>query len=83
MVVPSLSTLLTYSSWESLSDLRPIPSSIFGHLFLKRSIFFLTPRSLNKSRIQHLLPPMKALNISSVVKMTGDVLPVASSVLLD
>ena len=47
MVMPSLSTLLTNSAWEMLSNLSPLFSSSLLDEFNHKLVLELSPRSLD------------------------------------
>ena len=47
MVMPSLSTLLTNSAWEMLSNLSPLFSSSLLYKFDHKLVLELSPRSLD------------------------------------
>jgi hypothetical protein len=81
MVVPSFSTLLTDASWKILSDESPFLGSIFVNQMKNHLILFISPRALDETWIQDLLPAMKTLNVSSPRKLFGNLLPVFAPML--
>ncbi len=83
MVMPSLSTLLTYSAWEMLSNLSPLFSSSLLYEFDHKLVLELRPRSLDELRVQDLLPSMQALNVGSALQFAGYLLPTFALVTLD
>lgn len=56
MVVPTLATLLTNTTWEGLGDVRPVLGSKLFNIFRKFLIFFDGPRTFDHGRIQDFLP---------------------------
>jgi hypothetical protein len=45
-----------------------------------KAVLLLGPRALDEARVEHFLPSMKALHISSSLKRLSDLLPVLTSV---
>ena len=83
MVMPSLSTLLTNSAWEMLSNLSPLFSSSLLDEFNHKLVLELSPRSLDELRVKDLLPSMQALDVSPALQLAGDLLPAFAFVTLD
>ena len=83
VIVPPFTTLLTYPARKSFGYPRPIAASKDGNLLMENSVFIYTPRPFYKSRVKNLLPTMKTLYISSVVKVACNVLPIPRTILLD
>lgn len=81
MVVPSLSALLSNSTRQVFSNLGPLLRSILLNKVQNHSIFFISPRSLDKIRVQNFLPPMKTLDISSARKALRNLFPIFASIL--
>lgn len=65
VVVPSLTALLADSSLEVGSDLGPFLGALLLDKQKNFAIFFLCPGAFHKARVEHFLPPMEALDISS------------------
>lgn len=76
MIVPPLPTLLPNPTRQTLRNLAPVLWPILLHLVYQNLIFFLGPWTLDHGWIQHLLPSMQALDISTVVKERSYSLPV-------
>lgn len=49
VVMPSLSTLFSNSSWEWVSNSRPTPSSILQDHISENLVFFMSPRTFDES----------------------------------
>ena len=82
MIVPSLSALLTNSTWKMLCYIGPLLWSLFLDKPQYKSIFFNTPRPFHKLWIEDFLPSMKTLHICPSLKTLSDLLPVSAPVLL-
>ena len=83
VVVPSFSALFPNSSRQSLSNVTPIFCAKLFDIKGKSIIFILTPGSFDHGRVQNFLPPVQALDVSSLVKVRGYSLPVPSPVFLN
>lgn len=77
VIMPSLPTLFTDSSWECLGYVRPIFGSEFTHPLEQYLILFRGPRPLHQVRVKHFLPSMEALHITSVIKIRGNLFPIS------
>jgi len=80
MVVPSFSALLSDSTREMVGNLGPLLRPVDVDQVQEESIFYVSPRSLNQRRVEHLLPSMKALNISPSLQTLCNFLPVLTTV---
>ena len=83
MVVPSLPALLPDAPWQVVSDLGPLRRPVDVDQMKKQSIFDISPRTLDKRRIEHLLPAVQALDVRTALKALGDLLPIFTGVLSD
>lgn len=81
MIVPSLSTLFTYSSREILSNWGPFPWSSFLNKHYHKFVLKISPRAFDQFGVQNFLPSMKTLYISSALELESDFLPTFSLVL--
>jgi len=72
-----LTALLANPSLKKLGNLTPILGLKLVDLLDKDSILLLSPRTLLHFGVQHLLPPVQALNIGPVLESLGYLLPVA------
>ena len=77
VVVPSLSALLSYPAWKGFGDIRPVSCPELLNPLIQYLVLFLCPRTFNQIRIQYLLPPVKTLNITSVIKIRCNLFPVS------
>lgn len=64
MIVPALPALLAYPSGEVLCNLSPLRRSVGAHQLDDQPVLLFSPRALHQTWIEHLLPPMQALNVS-------------------
>ena len=90
MIMPSLSTLLTDSAGQILSDKAPILWSV---LFYKMDNLFILLFSLNKMEkypgsfyqfgIQYFLPAMQTLYICPLLKKASNPFPISSAILIN
>ena len=83
VVVPSFTTLLPYSAWKMVGYDRPFLWSIDIDQMQQESVFDIHPRPLDQRWIEHLLPSMQTLNISSPFEIFSNSLPVLASIDFD
>ena len=83
MVVPSLSTLLSYTTFQIISDLTPILGSVSSNLFDQKPVFFFGPGTFYHLRVQNFLPSVQTLHVRSKFKFLGNLFPVFWTHLLD
>ena len=83
MVVPPLSALLSYPARQSLGYLTPVLRSKHMDFFREFVVLLLAPRALDHRWVEHLLPPVQALHVSSLIQRRGNSLPVLGSEALD
>ena len=76
MIVPSLSTLFADASRQVLCDRSPLLSTSCLDKRQDQFIFFFTPRTLYQLWVQHFLPSMQTLNISTTCETFGNFFPV-------
>ena len=75
MVVPSLTALLTDASWQPMSYVCPLLSSLFVDTFENNQVFFIEPLSFDQVRVENFLPAVQTLNITSVWKPLSNLFP--------
>lgn len=80
VVVPSLAALLPNSPREVLCDQSPLLRTILIDQVQHHSVLFLCPRTLDKARIEDLLPPVQALDVSAPGELLCDLFPIFASV---
>lgn len=78
VVMPSFSTLLAYSSMKVLSDKRPIFRTVLHNHLPDDFVFLCSPRPLHQDRVEHLLPPVEALNIGPILEKRCNFFPISS-----
>jgi hypothetical protein len=83
MIVPAFTTLFSNASRQVGSNQGPLFGSKFLDKLHNLGIFFCRPGSLNKRRLEHLLPSMKALYLGSFRQMFGYQLPILGSIFVD
>lgn len=76
MVVPALAALLPDATFEVVRDLGPILGPVSMNLLNQQSVFLLGPRALHHLGVQHLLPPVQALDIRTELKALSNAFPV-------
>lgn len=81
MVMPSFPALLANTSWQMACYDSPFLWAINVDEMEQQTIFNISPRSLDQSRVEDLLPPMKALHISPSRQALCYSLPVLALVL--
>jgi len=81
MIVPPLSALLANPTWEIFSYQGPFLRAVLVNQMKNHPVFLLSPRTLDEAWIQHFLPTMKALDVSTAWQLLGDFLPVFASML--
>lgn len=69
-------TLFANPAWEGRCYERPILGSMGLNHLHDFVVLRIRPRSLDKLRVEDLLPPVQTLDISSVLKVRSNVLPV-------
>ena len=82
VVVPPLPALLADSPRQMLRDQSPLLRPVLVHQVQHHLVFVFSPRSLDETRIQDLLPSVQTLHVSPPGQLLGDLLPVLASVLL-
>ena len=80
MVMPSLSALLSYPPWQMLCNLSPLLRTSSFYQMQDKSIFLFSPRAFHQTRVEHLLPSMKTLNVCSSRQRFSYFLPVFAAV---
>ena len=76
MIMPAFTTLFPNATRKEFGYVAPIARTEFLHHSHHYFIFFLGPRTLDQTRIQHLLPTMETLCISSFLEICGDLFPI-------
>lgn len=76
MVVPSFPALFADTALQVLSNERPVFRAILQHHASDDLILFPSPGSLHEDGVEHFLPSVKALNISSVLEERSDFFPI-------
>lgn len=64
--------------WQRLRNLTPVLRSVSANHLQQDVVFFLSPRTFHHLRIEHFLPPVKALYVSSFIEKRGNPFPVFS-----
>jgi len=80
VVMPSLSALLPYSAWEMVGHDSPFLWSINIDQMQQQPVFNIHPWTLHQGWIQHLLPSMQTLYVSSALEVFCNPLPVLTSI---
>lgn len=80
VVVPSLSALLSYSAWEMVGHDSPFLWSINIDQMQQQPVFNIHPWTLHQGWIEHLLPSMQTLYVSSALEIFCNSLPVLPSI---
>lgn len=83
MIVPSFSTLFSYSTRKWLSNQSPFLWSILVHKVKHKSVFLFSPRPFEEIRVKDFLPPVEALDIGSSWQLLGYLFPAFPSMFLD
>lgn len=78
--MPSLSALLPYSAWEMVGHDSPFLWSINIDQMQQQPVFNIHPWTLHQGWIQHLLPSMQTLYVSSALEVFCNPLPVLTSI---
>lgn len=63
MVVPTFTTLLSNTAGKVLCDLSPLHRAMDLDELQHEAVFLLSPRALDKKRVEHFLPPVETLHI--------------------
>ena len=80
VVVPSLTTLFSYSTRKMVGHNRPFLWSVDIHQMQQEPIFDVHPRTLDQRRIEHLLPSVQTLDISPTLEIFSYLLPIFASI---
>jgi hypothetical protein len=83
MVVPTFTTLLTDATFQIMSNLRPVLSTVNFHLVHEVAVFLLCPWPLDHLRVENLLPAVQTLDICAELKSFSNTLPVLGAHLFD
>lgn len=78
VIVPSFSALLSYPTRKILGNKTPILCFIFPDIFYQLLVLLRCPWSLYHIRIENLLPPVQALNVCPIVKISCNPFPIFS-----
>lgn len=83
MVVPSLPALLAYFAWQMLGNLAPVAGTFLFNKFGQECVLVWAPRGvvLDKWRINHKTPSIKALLIRATFYTFGNPLPIPTELL--
>lgn len=84
MIVPPLTALLAQSTLEMFGDEGPLLLTVLLHEFGDEGVFFFGPRSFDEAWLEHFLPAVEALYVTSILSWEGSCyfLPVFGLVLL-
>lgn len=83
VVIPALAALLAQATVELTRDKGPLLVSVDLHQTDYCGVLLRGPRTLNETRLEHLLPAMQALHIGSFRESGSNLLPILASELLD
>ena len=83
VVVPPFATLLTDTPFQVLRYLAPVLGPVLVNLLHQKSVFFLCPGPLHHFGVQHFLPSVQTLHVSSVVEALSDPFPIFGTHLLN
>ena len=83
VVVPALPALLPNSARQMPCNQTPLLRTVLSDELDDLQVLFGGPRTFHQARLKYLLPSVEALNLSSISQFLGNLLPVASTVLLD
>ena len=83
MVVPSLPALLADFAWQILGNLAPVAGTFLFYKFSQECVLVWAPRGivLDKWRINHKTPSIKALLIRATIYAFGNSLPIPTELL--
>mmetsp|Transcript_33230 Transcript_33230/g.98762 ORF Transcript_33230/g.98762 Transcript_33230/m.98762 type:complete len:262 (+) Transcript_33230:1740-2525(+) len=80
VIVPALPALLPQSSLELLGDERPLLLPVLMDQLCHLRVLLGSPRTLDQSGLEDLLPSMEALDVGAIGEDFGDLLPVLGRV---
>ena len=76
-------TTLPNSARQMPCNQTPLLRTVLSDELDDLQVLFSGPRTFHQARLKYLLPSVEALNLSSISQFLGNLLPVASTVLLD
>jgi hypothetical protein len=83
VIMPALPALLPDATREMLSDLSPLLRSMQMNQLNHESILLFSPWTLDQTRVEDFLPPVKTLNICATRKDFSYLFPIFASMLED